>query len=86
MSNVTRDRPTCCALFQTKVRGPNETCQYRGIICTQNVQDLSGKDRILEYLINPIVELMISEEITLYCIQETWLKGNSEGWSLLLIR
>lgn len=47
----------------------HETCPDIGIIYTQNVQGLSGKDRELETLLDTIVELTISQKISAYCIQ-----------------
>ena len=38
---------------------------------TQNVQGLYGKDKKLDSLIDPIVDLMITKGIMAYCIQET---------------
>ena len=40
-------------------RIPNETCPEIGIVYTQNVQGLTGKDKGLESLVDPIVDLMI---------------------------
>ena len=68
MNDVTRDGPTCRALFQNSVEGLNETCPHRGIIYTQNVQSLSGKDRRQGSLIDPIIDLMITESITIYIV------------------
>ena len=42
----------------------------------QNVQWLSDKDKKLDSLIGPIVDLMIPKVIMAYCIQETWIVGN----------
>ena len=57
-------------------RNPNETCPEIGIIYTQNVQGLTGKEKGLESLVDPIVDLMIKENIVVYCIQETWTLGS----------
>ena len=45
------------------------------IIYTKNVQGLSGKDKRLESLVDPIVDLMITKGIMAYCIQEKWVIG-----------
>ena len=42
----------------------------------QNIQGLSGKDKNIDPLIDPIVYLMITKGIMSYCIQETWIVGN----------
>ena len=39
------------------------------------MQGLSGKDKRLDYLVDPIVDLMITEGIMAYCIQEKWVVG-----------
>ena len=57
-------------------RNPNETCPEIGIVYTQNVQGLTGKDKGLESLVDPIVYLMIKDKIMVYCIQETWTLGS----------
>ena len=41
-----------------------------------NVQGLKGKDKGLESLVDPIVDLMIKDNIMVYCIQETWTLGS----------
>ena len=63
------------SLLSRRDNSPNETCPKARIIYTQNVQGLSGKDKKLDYLIDPIVELMITKGIMAYCIQETWIVG-----------
>ena len=63
------------SLISSRDKSPNETCPKAGIIYTQNVQGLSGKDKNLDSLIDPIVELMITKGIMAYCIQETWIVG-----------
>ena len=45
-------------LFKNNKSGPNETCPKQGIIYLKNVQGLSGKDKRLETLVDPIVDLM----------------------------
>ena len=30
----------------------------------------------MEYLLDPLVDIMISKEIMTYCVQETWVVGN----------
>ena len=57
-------------------RNPNETCPEIGFVYTQNVQGLTGEDRGLESLVDPIVDLMIQDNIMVYCIQETWTLGS----------
>ena len=56
-------------LLSSRDKSPNETCPKAGIIYTQNVQRLSGKDKKLDYLIVPIVDLVITKGIMAYCIQ-----------------
>ena len=66
-----------CHLLSTDIeRIPNETCPEIGIIYTKNVQGLTGKDKGLESLVDPIVDLMIRQNIMVYCIQETWTLGS----------
>ena len=57
-------------------RNPNETCPKIGIVYTQNVQGLTGKDKGLKSLVDPIVDLMIKDNIMVYYIQETWTLGS----------
>ena len=64
------------SLFPNSEKSPNETCPANGTIYTQNVQGLTGKDNILESLVDPIVDLMINNNIMVYCIQETWTLGS----------
>ena len=40
------------------------------------MQGLSGKDKRLESLVEPIVDLMVAKGILAYCVQETWIVGN----------
>ena len=42
----------------------------------QNVQGITGKDKILESLVDPIVDLMIKHNIMVYFIQETCTLGS----------
>ena len=64
------------SLSKDSERSPNETCPAIGIVYTQNVQGLTGKDKGLESLVDPIVDLMIRHNIMFYCIQETWNLGS----------
>ena len=48
---------------------PNETCPAIVIFYTKNVKGLTGKDKGLESLVDPIVDLMIKHNIMVYCIQ-----------------
>ena len=64
------------SLFPNSEKIPNETCPANGTIYTQNVQGLTGKDKRLESLVDPIVDLMINNNIMVYCIQETWTLGS----------
>ena len=50
-------------------RNPNETWPEIGIVYTQNVQGLTGKDKGLESLVDPIVDLIIKDNNMVYCIQ-----------------
>ena len=65
---------TCCVKTAKKVL--MKPCLCRGVIYTQNIHRLSGKDKQLEYLLDSLVDIMISKEIMTYCVQETWLVGN----------
>ena len=42
---------------------PNETCPEIGIVYTQNVQGLTGKDKGLESLVDTIVDLMNKDNV-----------------------
>ena len=64
-------------LFKNNKSGPDETCLKQGIIYTQNVKGLSGKDKRLESLVDPIIDLMVDKKILAYCVQETWIVGNA---------
>ena len=64
-------------LFKNNKSGPNETCPKQVIIYSQNVQGLSGKDKRLESLVDPIIDLMVDKNILAYCVQETWIVGNA---------
>ena len=64
-----KDGPINRFLFQNKKPGPNETCPKQGIIYSQNVQCLSGKDRKLDSLVDTIVDLMFAKGILAYCAQ-----------------
>ena len=46
------------ALSTDHEKSPNETCHVTGIFYTKNVQGLTGKDKGLESLVDPIVDLM----------------------------
>ena len=50
-------------LFKNKKSGPNETCPKQAIVYLQNEQGLSGKDKRLDYLVDPIVDLMVAKGI-----------------------
>ena len=63
------------SLFPSSDKSPNETFPKAGIIYTQNLQGLSGKDKRLDSLVDPIVDLVITKGIMAYCIQETWVVG-----------
>ena len=62
-------------MFPNSEKSTNETCSTHGTIYTQNVQGLTEKDTILESLADPLVELMITNNIMVYFIQETWTLG-----------
>ena len=71
-----RTRPTNRLLFKNNKPEPDETFPKQGIIYTQNVQGLSGRDKRLESLVDPIIDLMVDKNILAYCVQETWIVGN----------
>ena len=64
------------SLLSSRDKSPNENCPKAGIIYTQNVQGLSGKNKNIDSLIDNIVYLMITKGIMAYCIQDTWIVGN----------
>ena len=74
---VSRYGPTPHLLRKNSKKGPDETCPCRGVIYTQNVNRLSGKEKQLESLLGPLVDTMISKGIMTYCVQETWVFGNT---------
>ena len=74
-----RTGPINRLLFKNNKTGPDETCPKQGIIYTQNVQGLSGKDKRLESLVDPIIDLMVNKNILAYCVQETWIVGNANA-------
>ena len=59
-------------LFKNNKTGPDETFPKQGIIYTQNVQGLSGKDKKLESLVDPIIDLMVDKNILAYCSKEPY--------------
>ena len=63
--------PNCHSLFPNIEKGPNETWTTHGIIYTQNIQGLTGKDKRLDSLVDTLVYLMITNNMMVYCIQET---------------
>ena len=73
---TTRIGISCRSLFPNSEKSPNEICPKNGTIYTQNVQGLTGKDKRLESLVDPLVYLMINNNIMVYCIQETWTIGS----------
>ena len=75
-TSTTRIGLSCRSLFPNSEKSPNETCPTHGPIYTQNVQGLTGKDKRLESLVDPLVDLMITNNIVVYCIQETWTIGS----------
>ena len=68
--------PSCRSLFLNSEKSPNETCPTHGTIYMQNLQGLTGKDKRLDSLVDPLVDLMITNNIMVYCIQETWILGS----------
>ena len=45
------------------------------VFYTQHLQGLTGKDKILDSLVGPIVNLVIARNIMVYCIEVTWVVG-----------
>ena len=76
-TRVSRDGLTPRLLRKNIKRGPNETCLCRGTIYTHNVNRLSVKYKQLEYLLDPLVDIMISKGTMTYCVKETWVVGNT---------
>ena len=58
-TNTTRTGLPRHLLSTDSESSPNETCPEIGIVYTQNVQGLTGKDKGLESLVDTIVYLMI---------------------------
>ena len=58
-----RTGPINRLLFKNNKTGPDETCPKQGIIYTQNVQVLSGKDKRLKSLVDPIIDQMVDKNI-----------------------
>ena len=75
--SVVRDGPTNHSLRHLNKKYPDETCPRTGVIFTQNIQGLSRKDMKLESLLEPLIEIMIYNGVMIYCVQETWVLGNS---------
>ena len=59
-TRVVRDRPTNYSQHHRNEKYPNETFPREGVIFTHNTQGLSGKGRNLESLLDPLIEIMIS--------------------------
>ena len=70
-TSTMRIGPSCNSLFPNSEKSPNETCPTHRTIYTQNMQVLNGKDKRLDSLVDPLVGLMITNNIMVYCIQET---------------
>ena len=68
-TSTTKTGLPCRSLSTDSEKSPNETCPELGIVYTKNVQVLTGKDKGLESLVDPIVDLMIIHNIMVYCIQ-----------------
>ena len=47
--DMIKDGPINRLLFKNNKSGPDETCPKQGIVYSQNVQGLPGKDKSLEY-------------------------------------
>ena len=54
------------SLFPKSEKSHNETCPTNGTIYTQTVQGLTSKEKILESLVYPLVDLMINNKIMVY--------------------
>ena len=76
-TRVSRDGPNPHFLSKNRKKGPDETFLSGNVIYTQNVNGISGKEKHLESLLDPLVDIMISKEITPYCVQETWVVRNT---------
>ena len=74
---MSRDGPTPHLSYKNDKVGPDETCLRRGVIYNQNTNGLSGKDKNLESLLDPLIDIMITKGIMVYCVQETWVVDNS---------
>ena len=57
--------------------GPNEICPSRGVVYNKNINGLSGKDKNLDSLLEPQIDITITKGVMVYCVQETWVVGNS---------
>ena len=74
---VRRDGPNPNLLCKNYKVGFDKTCPSRGVIYNNNINGLSGKDRNLYFLLDPLIEIMITKGGMVYCVQETWVVDNS---------
>ena len=74
---MSRDGPTPHLSCRNDKVGLNETCPIRGVVCNQNINGLSGKDKNLDSLLESLIDIMITKGVMVYCVQETWVVGNS---------
>ena len=81
-TSTIRIGPTHRSLLPNSENSTNEIWTTHRIIYTQNAQGITGKDNILDSLVDPLVDLMLTNNIMVYCIQETWIEGSGCQWSL----
>ena len=67
---MSRDGPTPYLLCKNDKVGTNETYPSRGVIYNQNIKGLSGKDKNLDSLLDPLIDITITKGIMVYHVQE----------------
>ena len=78
---MSRDEPTPHFSCKNDKVGPNETCPIRGVVCNQNINGFSRKDKKLDSLLDPLIDIMITKVVMVYCVQETWVVGGHGAWA-----
>ena len=78
---MSRDWPTPHLSCKHDKIGPDETFLIKGVICNQNINGLSGKDKKLDSLLDPLIDIMITKVVMVYCVQETWVVGGHGAWA-----
>ena len=66
---MSRDGPTPHLSRKNEKVGPYETCPSRDVIYNQNINGLSGKNKNLDSLLDPLIDIMITKGVMVYCAQ-----------------